>query len=131
VLPFSILKGHRDTEGVPEPDGLLWFGALWKSASEGAPCAARPAAAASAKTTARQLPPERRRCDVCAMTENCLWQADQARRLSLPISESRCMVSSALILRAFRPRTTAWRVFRTISKRLRVVVRCHIVVTAA
>ena len=32
VLPFSILKGHRDTEGVPEPDGLLWFGAVIKGA---------------------------------------------------------------------------------------------------
>lgn len=35
VLPFSILKGHRDTEGVPEPDGLLWFGAVMKGAGPG------------------------------------------------------------------------------------------------
>lgn len=33
VLPFSILKGHRDAEGVPEPDGLLWFGAVMKAVS--------------------------------------------------------------------------------------------------
>ena len=36
VLPFSILRGHRDAEGVPEPDGLLWFGAVMKACLPGA-----------------------------------------------------------------------------------------------